>query len=104
MARRGFVVLLATVFAACLIQPAAAADAPDLIFKKSTVFKWLTPNDKLTTYGIDDPIVEGVACHFTVPERRLQGLDRRRRGSQRHFARLPADRADPFQRQVRAGR
>jgi CreA protein len=46
-----------------------AADAPDLIFKRSTVFKLLTPNDKLATYGLDDPDVEGVACHFTVPER-----------------------------------
>jgi CreA protein len=46
-----------------------ADDQPDLIFKRSTVFKWLTPNDKLATYGIDDPDVEGVACHFTVPER-----------------------------------
>ncbi len=27
------------------------------------------PNDKLATYGLDDPEVEGVACHFTVPER-----------------------------------
>jgi CreA protein len=27
------------------------------------------PNDKLATYGVDDPEVEGVACHFTVPER-----------------------------------
>ncbi|MDO9414425.1 MAG: CreA family protein [Pseudolabrys sp.] len=49
--------------------PAHAADEPDSIFKKSTVFKWLTPNDKLATYGLDDPQVEGVACHFTVPER-----------------------------------
>ncbi len=49
--------------------PAHAADEPDLIFKRSTVFKWLTPNDKLATYGLDDPAVEGVACHFTVPER-----------------------------------
>ena len=49
--------------------PARAAEEPDLIFKRSTVFKWLTPNDKLATYGIDDPEVEGVACHFTVPER-----------------------------------
>ena len=49
--------------------PASAADEPDLIFKKSTVFKWLTPNDKLVTYGLDDPQVDGVACHFTVPER-----------------------------------
>jgi CreA protein len=50
-------------------SPASAADEPDLIFRRSTVFKWLTPNDKLATYGIDDPEVEGVACHFTVPER-----------------------------------
>ena len=33
------------------------------------MFKLLSPNDKLGTYGIDDPSVEGVACHFTVPER-----------------------------------
>jgi CreA protein len=52
-----------------------AAEEPDLIFKRSTVFKWVTPNDKLATYGLDDPDVEGVACHFTVPERggRLTG-------------------------------
>ena len=49
--------------------PSHAADEPDLIFKRSTVFKWLTPNDKLATYGLDDPDVDGVACHFTVPER-----------------------------------
>ncbi len=48
---------------------AKAAEDPDLIFKRSTVFKWLSPNDKLATYGLDDPEVEGVACHFTVPER-----------------------------------
>ena len=47
----------------------SAAEEPDLIFKRSTVFKWLTPNDKLATYGVDDPEVDGVACHFTVPER-----------------------------------
>ena len=47
----------------------AAAQEPDLIFKKSTVFKLLTPDHKLATYGIDDPVVEGVACHFTVPEK-----------------------------------
>ena len=45
----------------------AADDGPDLIFRKSTVFKLLTPNDKLATYAIDDPDVEGVACHYTVP-------------------------------------
>ena len=50
-------------------QPAFAADEPDLIFRRSTVFKLLSPNDKLATYGVDDPEVEGVACHFTVPEK-----------------------------------
>ena len=48
---------------------AQAADEPDLIFRRSTVFKWMSPNDKLATYGLDDPEVEGVACHFTIPEK-----------------------------------
>jgi len=48
---------------------ARAADEPDLIFRRSTVFKLLSPNDKLATYGVDDPEVDGVACHFTVPEK-----------------------------------
>ena len=51
------------------VAPALASDQPDLIFRRSTVFKWLSPNDKLGTYGIDDPSVDGVACHFTVPEK-----------------------------------
>jgi len=51
------------------LVPARAAEEPDLIFKRSTVFKWLTPNDKLATYALDDPEVEGVACHFTLPEK-----------------------------------
>jgi CreA protein len=64
------VVVAATVMAAFALVPTArSADEPDLIFRRSTVFKWLTPNDKLATYGLDDPEVEGVACHFTVPER-----------------------------------
>ena len=66
-------VLTATLFlvsiVAAMIAPAQAADEPDLIFRRSTVFKWLSPNDKLATYGLDDPEVEGVACHFTVPEK-----------------------------------
>jgi CreA protein len=61
--------LLLLVVALAQASPAAAADEPDLIFRRSTVFKWLTPNDKLATYGVDDPEVEGVACHFTVPEK-----------------------------------
>ena len=45
------------------------AQDPDVIFKKSTVWRALTPDDKLVVYGIDDPVVEGVACHYTTPER-----------------------------------
>lgn len=58
------------VLALVLCAPLAArAEEPDLIFRKSTVWKLLTPDDKLAVYGIDDPDVEGVACHYTVPER-----------------------------------
>jgi CreA protein len=64
---RKLALALAAVLA--LAGAAAAADQPDLLFKRSTVFKWLTPNDKLAVYGLDDPEVHGVACHFTVPER-----------------------------------
>jgi CreA protein len=61
--------MMISLAAAVLAAPAHAADEPDLIFKKSTVFHWVSPNDKLATYGLDDPTVEGVACHFTAPER-----------------------------------
>jgi CreA protein len=61
--------LLLFLLAVTAARPASAADEPDLIFKRSTTFKLLTPNDKLATYGVDDPEIDGVACHFTVPER-----------------------------------
>lgn len=57
---------------ACLVAVPiipATAQTPELIFRRSTVFRLLSPNDRLATYGIDDPEVEGVACHFTVPEK-----------------------------------
>ena len=75
MCRRSFIVsrwvaiALSFMAGAGVNFAARAADEPDLIFRKSTVFKLLTPNDKLATYAIDDPDVDGVACHFTVPER-----------------------------------
>jgi CreA protein len=47
----------------------ADSDGPDLIFRKSTTFKFLTPNDKLAVYGIDDPVIDGVACHYTASEK-----------------------------------
>ena len=54
----------------CAAAPAAAqqADDPELIFKKTTVWRMLSPDAKLATYALDDPLIEGVACHFTVPE------------------------------------
>jgi CreA protein len=61
--------LLSVALVLLAAAPTRAADEPDLIFKCSTVFKWISPNDKLATYGLDDPEVEGVACHFTVPEK-----------------------------------
>ncbi len=50
------------------LASAQEADDPELIFKKTTVWRMLSPDAKLATYAIDDPLVEGVACHFTVPE------------------------------------
>lgn len=56
--------------AACMAAPVMAqeADDPELIFKKTTVWRMLSPDANLSTYAIDDPGVEGVACYFTVPE------------------------------------
>lgn len=64
---RGIAAVVALGVAGAL-GPAQAQD-PDPIFKKSTVWRALTPNDKLAVYGLDDPVVEGIACHYTTPER-----------------------------------
>jgi CreA protein len=66
---RCHILLLPLLLVMLAVSPGHGAEDPDLIFKRSTVFKWLTPNDKLATYGLDDPEVDGVACHFTVPEK-----------------------------------
>jgi len=65
--RPALLMCVMAMFQPCLLQ--AAEGEPDLIFKKSTVFKLLTPNDKLAIYGIDDPAIDGIACHYTTPER-----------------------------------
>jgi hypothetical protein len=44
--RRSVAIALAFSF---LGSKAQAVDEPDLIFKRSTVFKWLSPNDKLAS-------------------------------------------------------
>src|SRR5215831_5073662 len=62
-------VLLLFVLLTFPFSTVSAGDEPDLIFRRSTVFKLMSPNDKLATYGVDDPEVDGVACHFTVPEK-----------------------------------
>ncbi len=49
-------------------NPAHSQDDPELIFKKDTVWRALSPNAKLATYVIDDPQIDGVSCYFTVPE------------------------------------
>jgi CreA protein len=67
--RLKFCALAALALAILSGAPATAAEEPDLIFRRSTVFKLLSPNDKLATYALDDPEVDGVACHFTVPEK-----------------------------------
>jgi CreA protein len=59
----------AVLFAALMIGSARADDGPDLIFRESTKFRLITPNDKLATYAIDDPLIDGVACYYTVPEK-----------------------------------
>ncbi len=47
---------------------AADFPEPDFIFKVRTVFRLLSPDAYIRVYGIDDPKVQGVACHFAVPE------------------------------------
>ncbi len=64
---RASVAMLTLIGAASAL--AADASGPDLIFRQSTDFKLVTPNDKLATYGIDDPVVEGVACYYTMHEK-----------------------------------
>jgi CreA protein len=44
------------------------AQADDRIFDVDTAFKLLGRNHKIATYGIDDPLVEGVTCHFSAAE------------------------------------
>ncbi|KZL17795.1 hypothetical protein PsAD2_02913 [Pseudovibrio axinellae] len=61
--------IIATSIGLSILGGAAHAQDPDLIFKKSTVWKFLSPDHKLATYALDDPQVSGVACHFTVPEK-----------------------------------
>jgi CreA protein len=66
---RSFLLVCAVLLGTALAVSAADDDGPELIFKRTTVWKFLSPDHKLATYAIDDPQVDGVACHFTVPEK-----------------------------------
>ncbi|SFM84997.1 CreA protein [Pleomorphomonas diazotrophica] len=66
---KSFLGLVALGCALVVPSLATASDDPDLIFKRSTVWHFLTPDHKLAVYAIDDPVVDGVACHFTLPEK-----------------------------------
>lgn len=59
-------ILLSALFV--LAGTVSANDDPELLFKKSTVWRFLSPDAKLAVYALDDPLVEGVSCHFTLPE------------------------------------
>ena len=66
---RVFLIGVAALAAVAATGGPASAQEPDAIFKKSTVWRPLTPDDKIAVYGIDDPMVDGVACHYSQPER-----------------------------------
>ena len=66
---RSLTYLASAGLAACLAAVPGAAQEPDRIFDKSTVWRPLTPNDKLAVYGVDDPAVSGIACWYTQPEK-----------------------------------
>ena len=69
MKRSKLLALISTAFLCFGAAPAFAQNGPDLIFRKSVDFKLLTPNDKLATYGIDDPVIDGVVCYYTAHEK-----------------------------------
>jgi CreA protein len=64
-------IALVLLFLGIIAGPALAEsdDGPQLIFRKNTVFHLLSPDDKIAVYGLDDPDVQGVACHFALPEK-----------------------------------
>ena len=63
-----FFIFISVLLAVSVPALAQEADDPELVFKKSTVWRFFSPDAKLATYALDDPGIEGVACHFTVPE------------------------------------
>ena len=65
---RSVLVAAVAILATTVSALAQESDDPELIFKKTTVWRMLSPDATLATYVLDDPAVSGVSCYFTVPE------------------------------------
>lgn len=65
---RSILVAAVAILATTVSALAQESDDPELIFKKTTVWRMLSPDATLATYVLDDPAVSGVSCYFTVPE------------------------------------
>ena len=65
---RSILVAAVAILATTVSALAQESDDPELIFKKTTVWRMLSPDATLATYVLDDPAVAGVSCYFTVPE------------------------------------
>ena len=61
--------LAVVVFALLTAWSGLAAGGPGVLLRRSPRLKWGRPHAKHAPNGIDDPEIEGVACHFTVPEK-----------------------------------
>jgi hypothetical protein len=57
MAKKPLLLVLGILAGLALAPDARSADEPDSIFKRSTVFKWLSPNDKLAVYAYFESVV-----------------------------------------------
>jgi len=84
-------------------RSARAASSRDLIFKRSTVFKLLTTERQLATYGLDDPEVRAWPATSRCRSGRLVRLDRVGRGGFVHLACLPAESARSIQAKFAQG-
>ncbi len=98
-------VVLGTALLAGATALPAQAQEPEVIFKKSTVWKMLTPDDKLVTYAHRRPRRRrrGLLLHGPRARRR-EGHARRCRGGFGHLAACRQVGPDPDQGEVRAGR
>ena len=103
LGRRACAVAAGLAIAAALMSSASAADEPDLIFRRSTVFKLLTPNDKSATTASTIP--KSKASPVISPCRSAAGSRAGLAGPRGvgHFAGLPSDRPIRFKQKFAQG-